>query len=129
MDFDLPADVEQLRRTVRKFVDEAVLAVEHAIDRDNIVPDSILREAARLGLFGITIPEEYMCPQGCGGKCCPRARLVSRCPPFHAGTMFLPSPHGRGNSEDAWAQRFDSAAFVGRLFGLRAFPARSRILL
>jgi acyl-CoA dehydrogenase len=59
MDFDLPADVEQLRRTVRKFVDEAVIPLEQAIERDNLVPDSIRREAARLGLFGITIPEEY----------------------------------------------------------------------
>ncbi|MBI1727256.1 MAG: acyl-CoA dehydrogenase family protein [Candidatus Rokubacteria bacterium] len=59
MDFDLPDEIEQLRRTVRKFVDEAVIPIEHAIDRDNAVPGSILREAARLGLFGITIPEEY----------------------------------------------------------------------
>jgi acyl-CoA dehydrogenase len=59
VDFDLPADVEQLRRTVRKFVDEAVIPVEQAIERDNTVPDAIRREAGRLGLFGITIPEEY----------------------------------------------------------------------
>jgi acyl-CoA dehydrogenase len=59
VDFDLPADVEQLRRTVRKFVDEAVIPVEQAIERDNAVPDAIRREAGRLGLFGITIPEEY----------------------------------------------------------------------
>jgi len=59
MDFDLPDEIEQLRRTVRKFVDEAVIPVEHVVDRDNAVPDSILREAARLGLFGIAIPEEY----------------------------------------------------------------------
>src|SRR3990172_7032405 len=59
MDFDLPDEVEHLRRTVRKFVDEMVIPVEHAIDRDDVVPDRILREAARLGLFGITIPEAY----------------------------------------------------------------------
>jgi hypothetical protein len=55
VDFDLLADVEQLRRPMRKFVDEAVIPVEHAIDRDNIVPDSILREAARLGLLDLSI--------------------------------------------------------------------------
>jgi hypothetical protein len=35
MDFDLPADVEQLRRTVRKLVDEDVIPVERTIERDN----------------------------------------------------------------------------------------------
>lgn len=59
MNFDLPADVEQLRRTVRKFVDETVIPSERAIERDNAVPESVRREAGRLGLFGITIPEEY----------------------------------------------------------------------
>ena len=40
-------------------MDESVIPVEQAIERDNAVPDVIRREAGRLGLFGITIPEEY----------------------------------------------------------------------
>ncbi len=36
MDFDLPADVEQLRRTVRMFVDEAVIPAEQAIEKARV---------------------------------------------------------------------------------------------
>jgi len=59
MDFRLPDEIEGLRRTVRKFVDDAVIPLEREIDRTDRVPDAVLHEAARLGLFGITIPEEY----------------------------------------------------------------------
>ena len=85
MDFDLPDEIEELRRTVRKFVDEAVIPVEHAIERDSAVPDSILCEAARLGLFGITIPEEYggsglaaLGPAGPGAARAEAARLAGK---------------------------------------------------
>ena len=57
MDFRLPDDVEQLRLAIRSFVDDEVIAQE--IDRDDQVPPAILRSAAALGLFGVTIPEEY----------------------------------------------------------------------
>jgi acyl-CoA dehydrogenase len=59
MDFRLPDDVEALRLTVRDFVDRVVLPREADIERDDTVPGSVLRAAAELGLFGMTIPEAY----------------------------------------------------------------------
>ena len=59
MDFRLPEDVEQLRLAIRAFVDEQVIPREADIERDNAVPDDIIKGAAGLGLFGATIPEEY----------------------------------------------------------------------
>jgi acyl-CoA dehydrogenase len=59
MDFRLPADVEPLRLAVREFMDREVLPIEAAIDRDNAVPERVLRAAAALGVFGMTIPEAY----------------------------------------------------------------------
>jgi acyl-CoA dehydrogenase len=59
MDFRLPDDVEQLRLAIRAFVDEQVIPREAEIERDNAVPDDVIKGAAELGLFGATIPEEY----------------------------------------------------------------------
>jgi acyl-CoA dehydrogenase len=57
MDFRLPDDVEQLRLAIRAFVDEQVIPREAEIERDNAVPDDVIKGAAELGLFGATIPE------------------------------------------------------------------------
>jgi acyl-CoA dehydrogenase len=70
VDFDLPADVEQLRLAVREFMEREVLPIEQDIERDNAVPERVLRAAAELGLFGMTIPEAY------GGTALP---AVARC--------------------------------------------------
>ena len=70
MDFELPADVEQLRLAVRDFMEREVLPIEQDIERDNAVPERVLRAAAGLGLFGMTIPEAY------GGTALP---AVARC--------------------------------------------------
>jgi len=59
MDFRLPDEIEQLRLTIRAFVDEQVLPREMDIERDNLVPKEIIDGAAELGLFGATIPEAY----------------------------------------------------------------------
>ncbi len=59
MDFRLSDDVEQLRLAVRDFMDREVLPIEAQIERDNEVPERVLRAAAELGLFGMTIPQAY----------------------------------------------------------------------
>lgn len=59
MDLRLPEDVAELRLAVREFVDGEVMPIEHQIDHDDAVPAHVLRGAAELGLFGMTIPEAY----------------------------------------------------------------------
>jgi acyl-CoA dehydrogenase len=59
MDFALSADEQELAETVKKFVDTRVEPQMCEIDRSNHIPDPLLAEAAALGLFGISIPEQY----------------------------------------------------------------------
>jgi len=54
-----PDTLEQLVATVRRFVDERLIPLEADVDRDDRVPDAIIEEMRELGLFGLTIPEEY----------------------------------------------------------------------
>jgi acyl-CoA dehydrogenase len=48
-----------LLETIRRFVDERLIPMEHEIAEADAVPESLKREMAEMGLFGLTIPEEY----------------------------------------------------------------------
>jgi len=50
---------ELLRATVRRFVQERLIPAEDRVEADDAVPDEIVNEMRELGLFGLTIPEEY----------------------------------------------------------------------
>src|ERR671929_288565 len=64
MDFDLPADHELIRRTVREFAEGEVAPVAEELDRTKSFPYAIVRQLGELGLMGIPFPEEY---GGAGG--------------------------------------------------------------
>ena len=56
----LDADTrQQLIETVRRFVTEKCVPIEAKVAEDDQVPDAIVAEMRDLGLFGISIPEEY----------------------------------------------------------------------
>jgi acyl-CoA dehydrogenase len=56
----LDADTrEQLIATVRRFVAERLRPIEAEVAETDRVPDDVLAEMRALGLFGLTIPEEY----------------------------------------------------------------------
>src|SRR6266705_6803011 len=59
MDFDLSAEHELLRDTVRQFALEKVAPVAEELDREKRFPYELVSELAELGLMGMTIPEEY----------------------------------------------------------------------
>ncbi len=59
MAFDDPDVREQLIDTVRRFVAERLRPIEARVAEDDAVPDSIIDEMKALGLFGLTIPEDY----------------------------------------------------------------------
>jgi len=49
----------QLLETVGRFVEERLQPAEAEVDTEDRVPDAIVEEMKRLGLFGLTIPEAY----------------------------------------------------------------------
>ncbi|MFL6862502.1 MAG: acyl-CoA dehydrogenase family protein [Allosphingosinicella sp.] len=54
-----PESVDLLLATVRRFVRERLRPLEEKVDREDEVPAEIVAEMRALGLFGLSIPEEY----------------------------------------------------------------------
>ena len=50
---------QQLLDTIRRFVEERLIPLEHQVANDDVVPKDLKREMSEMGLFGLTIPEEY----------------------------------------------------------------------
>jgi acyl-CoA dehydrogenase len=48
-----------LRATVRRFVDERLIPAEDRVEEEDAVPEEIVDDIRDLGLFGLSIPEEY----------------------------------------------------------------------
>ncbi|MCX7912083.1 MAG: acyl-CoA dehydrogenase family protein [Dehalococcoidales bacterium] len=59
MDFELTDEQKMLRATVRDFARAEIAPVASRIDRTAEFPAAEIRKMASLGLFGLTIPEEY----------------------------------------------------------------------
>ena len=58
----MPLDLDtrtQLIDGVRRFVTERLRPIEAQVAADDAVPDAVLEEMKGLGLFGLSIPEEY----------------------------------------------------------------------
>ena len=47
------------RSAIRRFVDERLIPAEDAVEEADAVPESIVDEMREMGLFGISVPEEY----------------------------------------------------------------------
>ncbi|QXJ38255.1 Acyl-CoA dehydrogenase [Parageobacillus caldoxylosilyticus] len=59
MDFTLPKEIEFLKENVRKFVKEVVDPVAMEIEENDQIPEHIIEKSKEMGLFGLSIPEEY----------------------------------------------------------------------
>jgi short/branched chain acyl-CoA dehydrogenase len=59
LDFDLSADHELIRRTVREFAQGEVAPVAEQLDRTKSFPYEIVAKLGALGLMGIPFPQEY----------------------------------------------------------------------
>lgn len=60
MDFRLTTEQELFQKTVREFAQRTLEPRSREIDTAHAgIPDEIIREMASLGLFGVTIPEQY----------------------------------------------------------------------
>jgi isovaleryl-CoA dehydrogenase len=59
LDFDLGAEIDQLRDTVRAFADDEITPLAAEIDRTDQFPRQLWPKMGALGLHGITVEEEY----------------------------------------------------------------------
>ena len=59
MDFSFTEDIESIRKGVRKFIREEVEAVAMEIEKNDEIPAHIIEMSKDMGLFGLSIPEEY----------------------------------------------------------------------
>jgi acyl-CoA dehydrogenase len=53
------ATLDQLLNTLERFVRQRLVPLEAQIAEEDLIPDAIIDEMKALGLFGMTIPEEY----------------------------------------------------------------------
>src|SRR6201984_2000813 len=59
LDFDLGADIDQLRNSVRDFAADEIAPLAAEIDRTDKFPRQLWPKMGALGLHGITVEEEY----------------------------------------------------------------------
>lgn len=59
MDFTLSKDVQLLKKAVYDFVQGEVEPVANVIEEKDAIPKSIIEASKKMGLFGLSIPEEY----------------------------------------------------------------------
>ena len=54
-----PETLNQLILTIRKFVDERLIPLEAEVSENDAIPEDVVQEMRELGLFGLTIPQEF----------------------------------------------------------------------
>ena len=59
MDFRLDEEILALKKSVRNFVQNEVEPLAMQIEKDNKIPEKIIEMSKEMGLFGLSIPEEY----------------------------------------------------------------------
>ena len=59
MDWSFTDEQNELRRTVKRFVDEELGPVADRIDKEHKIPEPIIRTMSELGFLGVVFPEEY----------------------------------------------------------------------
>ena len=54
-----PQTLESLVNMIRRFVRERLVPAEARVEEDNAIPPDIVEDMRKLGLFGLSIPEQY----------------------------------------------------------------------
>ncbi|HUQ42037.1 MAG TPA: acyl-CoA dehydrogenase family protein, partial [Candidatus Limnocylindrales bacterium] len=90
MDFSIPAEWQELVRSVREFTEQEIEPVWRKIEDDDEVPAQALKKAGQLGLFGLTIPEEF---GGLGLPMLAKALVYQELGRTHAGFVSIVGTH------------------------------------
>ncbi len=59
MNADVPEELLLLKRTVREFVEGRLQPIEEQVEREDKIPDAVMKEMGALGFFGLPFPEQY----------------------------------------------------------------------
>jgi acyl-CoA dehydrogenase len=59
MDFQLSEDIKFLKQSIREFIDSEVDPLAMEIEEKDEIPEKIMNMSKEMGLFGLSIPEEY----------------------------------------------------------------------
>ncbi|WP_249870391.1 acyl-CoA dehydrogenase family protein [Oceanobacillus saliphilus] len=59
MNFELPEDIQSLKEGIRDFIDKEVEPHAMTIEEMNEIPDHIMEKSKQMGLFALSVPEEY----------------------------------------------------------------------
>jgi short/branched chain acyl-CoA dehydrogenase len=125
MDFDLSADHELIRRTVRDFAEGEVAPVAEELDRTKAFPYAIVSQLGELGLMGIPFPEEY---GGAGGDSLAYAIAVEELARVDSSVAITMCAHtslgtqpiylfGSEQQKSDWLPKLTAGALLGA-FGL-----------
>src|SRR5437899_4304319 len=90
MDFSVPAEWQELTRSVRDFTEAEIEPIWRKIEDDDEIPGAVLKKAGGLGLFGLTIPEEY---GGLGLPMLAKALVYQELGRTHAGFVSIIGTH------------------------------------
>ncbi len=59
MDFEIPENLRMMQETIRRFVKQDLEPIAQQVEEKNHIPEEIVKKMRDLGLFGLSIPEEY----------------------------------------------------------------------
>jgi acyl-CoA dehydrogenase len=59
MNFQLPEELVELKKSVREFVDAELIPISQQVEDDDKIPDKVLNQMKELGYFGLPFPEQY----------------------------------------------------------------------
>jgi acyl-CoA dehydrogenase len=59
MDFTIPENYRMMAETVRRFVERELEPISKQVEEEDRIPEEIVQKMRELGLFGLSIPEEY----------------------------------------------------------------------
>ena len=90
MDFSIPAEWSELTRTIRDFTESEIEPIWRKIEDEDEIPATVLAKAGELGLFGLTIPEEY---GGLGLPMLAKALVYQELGRTHAGFVSIIGTH------------------------------------
>lgn len=90
MDFTLSDELQQMKTMIRDFVEHEVEPYAQQIEEDDAIPAHLVEKAKELGLFGISIPEQY---GGIGLSTVDKAIVLEQLGRTHNGFVSLISAH------------------------------------
>lgn len=59
MDFEIPENLQMMKDTISRFVQRDLEPISRQVEEEDRIPEEIVQTMRELGLFGLSIPEEY----------------------------------------------------------------------